>query len=105
MTTSPKHHAALETLLEKAGIQGDLTTDPSEVGPDEANASRARASFDPAQDKPDSVFDEPLHADESFTSDDPVTLYLKEMSRVPLLSIEEELAIAIRIETGRRAKQ
>jgi RNA polymerase primary sigma factor len=97
MTTSPKHHAALETLLEKAGIQGDLTTDPSEVGPDEADASRAPAA--------DPVFDEPLHADESFTSDDPVTLYLKEMSRVPLLSTEDELELAVRIEKARNARK
>ena len=35
--------------------------------------------------------------------DDPVGLYLKEMSRVPLLNIQEEVAIARRIESGRQA--
>jgi RNA polymerase primary sigma factor len=35
--------------------------------------------------------------------DDPVGLYLKEMSRVPLLSIQEEVSLARRIEEGRDA--
>ncbi len=37
-------------------------------------------------------------------SDDTVGLYLKEMSRVPLLSVEEELSLAKRIEAGRAAR-
>jgi RNA polymerase primary sigma factor len=37
--------------------------------------------------------------------DDPVGLYLKEMSRVPLLSIQEEVSLARRIEEGRDALQ
>jgi RNA polymerase primary sigma factor len=36
-------------------------------------------------------------------SSDPVGLYLKEMARVPLLSLEEELALAMRYELGREA--
>ncbi len=36
-------------------------------------------------------------------SSDPVGLYLKEMARVPLLSLEEELALAMRYEAGRDA--
>jgi RNA polymerase primary sigma factor len=34
------------------------------------------------------------------SSDDTVGLYLKEMSRVPLLNVEEELDLAKRIERG-----
>jgi len=37
-------------------------------------------------------------------SDDTVGLYLKEMSRVPLLSMDEEQSLAKRIEAGRSAK-
>ncbi|MEA3309963.1 MAG: sigma-70 family RNA polymerase sigma factor [Chloroflexota bacterium] len=36
--------------------------------------------------------------------DDSVALYLKEMSRVPLLSVEEEVGLAQRIEAGREAE-
>jgi RNA polymerase primary sigma factor len=124
VTTNNDSHAALETLLEKAGLQGYLTTDDlievfpdakqdterlavyqaalrrrgiDVLDPDEPDASRAPAA-DPA-------FDEPFQADESFTSDDPVTLYLKEMSRAPLLSVEEELELAVRIEKAHNARK
>jgi len=42
---------------------------------------------------------------ESISSDDTIGLYLKEMSRVPLLKVAEELDLAKRIETGRAARQ
>ena len=41
---------------------------------------------------------------EHISADDGVGLYLKEMSRVPLLSLEEEVSLARRIERGRQAK-
>lgn len=41
---------------------------------------------------------------EVVSSDDTVGLYLKEMSRVPLLSVEEEQSLAKRIEASRAAK-
>jgi RNA polymerase primary sigma factor len=41
---------------------------------------------------------------ENISSDDTVGLYLKEMSKVPLLGVDEERSIAIRIETGRAAQ-
>jgi len=40
---------------------------------------------------------------EHISTDDTVGLYLKEMSRVPLLSVDEELSLAQRIELGRQA--
>ncbi len=52
--------------------------------------------------EPCSGFSSPL---EHISTDDTVGLYLKEMSRVPLLSLEEELSLATRIERGREAKQ
>jgi len=39
------------------------------------------------------------------SSSDSVGLYLKEMARVPLLSLDEEVAIAQRIESGREAQR
>jgi RNA polymerase primary sigma factor len=43
--------------------------------------------------------------DDSISRDDTVGMYLKEMSRVPLLTVDEELDIAIRIEKGRKAQE
>ncbi|NOY97637.1 MAG: RNA polymerase sigma factor RpoD [Chloroflexi bacterium] len=113
-------------LLEKADIQGYLTTDDlMEVYPDVGQdaerlsvllvALRHRGvdiidtarELDPAPAQPDSpsLEIEPAPGIETLSSDDTVGMYLKEMSRVPLLSVEEELEIAIRIKKGRQAKQ
>ncbi|RJP48094.1 MAG: sigma-70 family RNA polymerase sigma factor [Anaerolineaceae bacterium] len=115
---------ALETLLDKAGMQGYLSTnDLIEMFPDAArdsdrlrvllSAMRRRGVdiFDPDEQdasrdpEADPASDEPLHTDRYFASDDPVGLYLKEMARVPLLSMEEELELAIRIERARNASK
>jgi RNA polymerase primary sigma factor len=53
---------------------------------------------------PASDFD-PLSNLENISSDDTIGLYLKEMSRVPLLNIAEEMDIAKRIELGRDSKK
>jgi len=110
--------------MEKAGIQGYLTTDDlMEVYPDSGqDTDQLRALFsalrrrgvdivDPEEDQaaessstPDSQLELDQRINESVSGDDTVGLYLKEMSRVPLLSMEEELEIAIRIEKGRRAR-
>lgn len=42
---------------------------------------------------------------ENVSTDDTVGLYLKEMSRVPLLNVEEEIQLAQRIELGRQARR
>jgi RNA polymerase primary sigma factor len=113
--------------MEKAGIQGYLTTeDLMEELPD-ADPERLEALFgalrnrgvevlDPDGDESESITDgegpdfDPfentfqLSAAGSMASDDTIGLYLKEMSRVPLLSIQEELDLAIRIEKGQRAR-
>ncbi|NWG16851.1 MAG: RNA polymerase sigma factor RpoD [Chloroflexi bacterium] len=41
----------------------------------------------------------------SLSSNDTVGLYLKEMARVPLLSTEEEIALAMRLEIGQECEQ
>ncbi len=116
----------LSMLLEKADIQGYLTTeDLMEVYP---NVSDDRERFEAIlvalrrhgidildHEDGDSLLDEvddnltgemnPMIDLTRISSDDTVGLYLKEMSRVPLLSSEEELDLAQRIEKGRNARR
>ena len=117
----------LSLLLEKASVQGYLTTDDllelsPEVGEDTERLSvimlalrhRGVDVLDPeaAEAPPTDLVPipgmEPLIEPEPIVndtlSDDTVGMYLKEMSRVPLLKPEEEYGIAIRIEDGRKAK-
>ncbi len=125
MVARPKRHqVALETLLEKAGVQGFLTPDDlSEVFPDTTRdaerltvllaALRRRGVdvLDPEEDDAsnslagDPVFVDTTYPDDSIASGDAVGLYLKEMSRVPLLSIDDELALAVRIEKAHKARK
>jgi RNA polymerase primary sigma factor len=120
----PHNREVLSHLMEKASMQGYLTTDDlldasPELGEDAERLSimmvalRHRgvdmldSDYDPlsaealvAPDLTPSV--EPETAD--YSSDDSVGMYLKEMSRVPLLKAAEEWDIAVRIETGRTAR-
>jgi RNA polymerase primary sigma factor len=117
-------------LLEKADVQGYLTTeDLMEVYPDVSEdvdrldailiALRRRGVDILDQEAPaaygldgrfsDDAADLPSDMDPftdlaPISSDDTIGLYLKEMSRVPLLSLDEELGLARRIECGRSSK-
>ncbi len=107
------HGEILTTLLERAEIQGYVTAEdildfaPSDSDDGEAftrlqNVLRKMgvevlADEDPSEND---VSDNELSGffnTEHLSADDTVGLYLKEMSRVPLLSIEEEILIAQRI--------
>ena len=118
----------LSHLLEKAGVQGYLTTDDlMEIYPEvhkdaerlsvilmalrrrgvdivdtEGNDETSTDSTVPHEFEFE-TWANPLQ--ESVPSNDTVSLYLKEMARVPLLSQEEELDIARRIETGRKSQR
>jgi RNA polymerase primary sigma factor len=114
-------------LLEKADVQGYLTTeDLMELYPQVSEDSdrleaivlalRRRGVDILDQEDSDAAVeetDDPLadndidpYADLTrISSDDTVGLYLKEMSRVPLLNVEEELDLAKRIERGVLARQ
>ena len=114
----------LSQLMEKASVQGYLTTDDlldasPELGEDAEHLSimmlalRHRgvdmldSEYDPLSTEvlaaPELIpWVEPEIAD--YSSDDSVGMYLKEMSRVPLLKATEEFEIAVRIETGRKAR-
>ena len=117
----------LSLLLEKADVQGYLTTeDLMEVYPDLRGdvdyldsivLALRRRGVDILDNENSAYFAEdddeltpsdfdPAYADLSpISSDDTIGLYLKEMSRVPLLSIDEELNLARSIEAGKQAKQ
>jgi len=114
----------LAVLLEKADSQGFLTTDDVlEAIPDTDDAADRLADvlrwlqrkgvdvyedrfIGDSDDHEDEVLDED---DDAFdlsgvSSDDTVGLYLKEMARVPLLSNEEEVDLARRLELGNQAR-
>ena len=122
-----RNREVLSLLLEKASVQGYLTTDDllelsPEVGEDAERLSvimlalrhRGVDVLDPevSETPPiDLVINpglEPLIEPEPVVSDllgdDTVGMYLKEMSRVPLLKADEEFEIALRIEDGRKAR-
>ena len=118
-----KNDKAMETLLERADSQGYLTIeDLMETFPDGDEDVETLSSIMLILRKQGvDILDKEslkklLSEDEDATkpikrvgidmvgSDDTVGLYLKEMSRVPLLSMEEEQSLAKRIEAGRSAK-
>jgi len=85
--------------LMSAGIpyieDDDLSSEPSEedLGKDEVKEIVA--------DSRETVTDDLKHID----TDDTIGLYLKEVSRVPLLTAQEEVELAQRIERGRMARE
>jgi RNA polymerase primary sigma factor len=111
----------LSMLLEKADVQGFLTTeDLMEFYPDGNDDTEHLNSIVLAlrrrgieildreneldEDESQSDF-EPTTDLERVGPDDTIGLYLKEMSRVPLLSLDEELCLARSIEKGRQARK
>jgi len=126
-----KRQLALRMLMDKASIQGYLTTDDLIEAFPETSGDTQRMSMlltslrrrgvdivdsddyspskttstDQTEDKPAPAIEANQRLDESISRDDTVGLYLKEMSRVPLLTVDEELDLAIRIEKGRKAKE
>lgn len=123
----------MRTLMAKAGAQGYLTsTDLMEAFPDASQDSERLSTLLTVLrqrgidivDSDETYDEEPTPNPIGKTSgrhfstievnppsdghanyDDTIGMYLKEMSRVPLLSVDEELDLAIRIENGRKAKE
>jgi len=113
----------MSELLEKAEAQGYLTTDDiMETLADEDNVEQYEELYlilnsagvdiyDDKSDIPDDVALDDFEEEEetfdlsSIASDDTVGLYLKEMARVPLLTTEEEVQLAKRLELGLGAEK
>ncbi|MEP7288492.1 MAG: RNA polymerase sigma factor RpoD [Chloroflexota bacterium] len=113
----------LTDLMEKAESQGYLTTeDITEVFADDDSPEQMEEMiltlqsagveiYDERGDSPDEGHYDEMDDEEdehfdlsSVSSDDTVGLYLKEMARVPLLSTDEEVALAKRLEAGLAAQ-
>jgi len=115
-------------LLEKADQQGFVTTDDIiDAMPDSDEAMEQleeifswlhTAGIEVFGDRPDALdfeafeeaFDEEEEDEDAYdlsgvASDDTVGLYLKEMARVPLLTNEEEVELAMRLEAGNEARE
>ena len=114
---------AFAALMEKGDYQGYITTEDivivfPELEESEVRLERLETFFRgsgvevyehpsqvPAHLRPESAYDQPEPFDLSaISSDDTVGLYLKEMARVPLLTTEEEVDLAMRIELGKESE-
>jgi RNA polymerase primary sigma factor len=61
--------------------------------------------FDDQDDENEMEYEEHISDHSGITSDDSVSLYLNEMSRVPLLTRDEEITLAKKMVLGRQARQ
>jgi RNA polymerase primary sigma factor len=115
----------LDLLLEKANKKGHLTLeDLEEIIPLSGSSTEVidemvstlvdhgvkvikaeEKSMDAVEDdEPDTDMD-PTDHHSKVPSDDTVSLYLREMSRVPLLNQEQEVSLAMRYEAGKAARE
>ena len=124
--------SVIDMLLEKADLQGHITLEDLEeiiprsgataerieemVGilnrkgvqviiPDESIAPAGSDAVDGDEEDFDIGEDNVATGFEKVASDDTITLYLREMSKVPLLKMEQEVNLAKRYEAGREARE
>lgn len=90
-----------KSVAEYESIYGDLIEKGIEIVDDTDDAKNKLSDLptDPvAQEKPPEVVD--LTVTEGLSIDDPVRMYLKEIGRVPLLTAQQEVELAKRMEAG-----
>lgn len=73
--------------------------------PDDQIGENQLSLFDDQVEELEMEYEEHISDHTGITSDDSVSLYLNEMSRVPLLNREEEITLAKKMELGRHARQ
>ncbi|MBP6086929.1 MAG: RNA polymerase subunit sigma, partial [Pelolinea sp.] len=118
----------LDSLLEKAELQGHLTMeDLEEIIPRSGASTETLDELvialndqgvqvlcqEDEEDETDEDFDDaesvisysPASSHAQSQSDDSITLYLREMSQVPLLNKEQEVSLAKSYEAGREAQE
>jgi len=128
-----KDESVIDMLLEKASLQGHVTLEDLEeiiprsgtcvekieemvgilnrqgvqvVFPEEEEVLSASGFSQEDEEEGDQETDQVVVAGvEKVASDDTITLYLREMSKVPLLKKEQEVSLAKRYEAGRAAKE
>ena len=124
--TNPKN-LVLDLLLEKANQKGHLTMDDlEEIIPLSGSSSDAidemvstlvdrgvelieaeeesREAVDEDESESDTDMDPNAHH-LKFPNDDTISMYLREMSKVPLLNKEQEVSLAMRYEAGKAARE
>jgi RNA polymerase primary sigma factor len=96
----PREGSTPEELDSVMSMLGDMDIEVVESMDEDGFAPEVEAETEPAEAEPEPEKPEPEERSFGDTSD-PVRMYLQEMGGVPLLSREEEVAIAKEIEAGK----